>query len=485
MNDDNRHDEQATGASRRDFIKLAAGSMGGAILAGAAIGCGGSGATLGGGGGGLVGGPGKAPPLPSGFAFFSVYSPGDNPLPSIYGLAGGITVNDGSLMFNGVEVADQGPRAVYSMDVSYNGTSMPDVGSGSTLLRTGDQGPGFIVAKIYNSAMNNAGALSSDCHIVSAQNDSPLVLLNAQGTGLEPFLANLVEGPKGVTFGGHYTDVDINDNGDLLVTADYSTSNVSVPPNFNSFPVAQATIAQGLFIFPGAANTVDPTQATLLQSTGSNMPGTNTPISRMGLIALDNNQNYVCQVFGNDQTGSRSGIGQQRMTAGIVAGNARTRAHMLSTSPTIGGRAVAGVLGDTYMGPRITNAVTLVCVNTSPTTTELCYTANGTTTTLAKTGGTSPTGALINNCGNGVVDDSGLAYYILVTPNGTELVVSNGVQQKTILKTGDSIPNVNGKTVYSIVQGAHSTQTDSAGRFSFVVDFNDGSQSIVVGIPTS
>jgi hypothetical protein len=485
MNDDNRHDDQGTGATRRDFIKLAAGSMGGALLAGSAIGCGGSGSLLSGGGGGLIGGPGKAPPLPSGFAFFAVYSPGQNPLPSIYGLAGGITVNDGSLMFNGVEVADQGPRGVYSMTISYNGTNMPDVGSGSTLLRTGDQGPGFIVAKIYNSALNNAGPLSSDCHIVSAQNDSPLVLLNAQGTGLEPFLANLVEGPNGVTFGGHYTDVDINDNGDLLVTADFSTSNVSVPPNFNSFPVAKATIAQGLFLFPGAANTVDPTQATLLQATGSNMPGTNTPISRMGLLALDNNQNYVCQVFANDQTGSRSGTGQQRMTAGIVAGNARTRGHMLSTSPTIGGRAVSSAVGDTYMGPRIGNAVTLVCVNTSPTTTELCYTANGTTTTLAKTGGTSPTGALINNCGNGVVDNSGLAYYILITPTGTELVVSNGVQQKTILKTGDSIPNVSGKTVYSIVQGAHSTQTDSQGRFSFVVDFDDGSQSIIVGIPTS
>lgn len=488
MSDQNNQQTPPPGASRRDFLKLAAGSMGGALLAGAGVGCGGGG-TLAGGGGGLIGGPGKAPPLPGSFAFWAVFSPGANPLPAITALAGGITNNDGILLFNAVESGSSDPttgiRGVYTVNIGYNGSNQPSLGGGTTLLRVGDQQAGFIVDKIYNSAMNNQGPTTTDCHIVSAKNDSPTVLMNPQGTGLAPFIANLVQGPNGITFGGHYTDLDINDNGDLLLTADYSTSNVSVPPNFNSFPVATAKIAQGLFIFPGAANIVDTTQGTLLQATGDNMPGTNTPISRLGLIALDNKQNYVCQVFANDQT-QGAGRGEQRlMMASVVAGNARTRAHLLAASPYVGGRATTSVPGDTYMGPRINNAVTLVCVSTSPTATQLCYTADGVTTTLAQTGGTSPTGALINNCGNGVVDQNGLAYYVLVTPNGTELVVSNGVQSKTILKTGDSIPNVSGKTVYSIIQGTHSNQTDSQGRFAFVIDFNDGSQSIVVGIPLS
>ncbi|MBX7133744.1 MAG: hypothetical protein K1X67_13810 [Fimbriimonadaceae bacterium] len=471
------------GASRRDFLRLAAGSMGGALLAGAGVGCGGSTPVLGG-GGGFVGGPGKAPPLPSSFAFYGVYTPGDSVLPSIYGLAGGITNNDGTLLFNGVEVSDSGPQGVYTIGIGYSGSGIPSVSNGATLLRTGQQGPGYIVDKIWNSAINNQGVNSTDCHIVSQQGDPPLVLMNPQGTGLAPFVANLTKGPSGITYGGHYTDVDINDNGDLLLTADYSTSNVSVPPNFNSLPVAQATIAQGLFLFPGAANNVDPTQVTLLQSTGSNLPNTDTPISRMGLLALDNNQNYVVQVFSNDQTAQSAGRGaRSAMRASVLGGNARSRAHLIAAPPAVG-RATSGV-GDTYMGPRINSAISLVCVNTSPTTTQLNYTVNGVTTTLAQSGGTSPSGNTIQNCGNGIVDDNGLAYYVLVVDNGTELVVSNGTQSKTILKTGDSIPNVSGKTVYTIVQGTHSTQSDSQGRIAFVVDFNDGSQSIIVGIPLS
>lgn len=476
------------GASRRDFLKLSAGALGGAVLAGVGVGCGGSGGILpgAGGGGGFVGGPAKAPPLPGSFAFYAVYSPGDAVLPGIFGLAGGITNNDGSLLFNAREVSDTGPQGVYMLDIGYSGTNLPQVGSGAVLLRTGQQGPGFIVDKIWNSAMNNQGALSSDCHIVSQSGDLPIVLLNPQGTGIAPFVSYLTEGAEGVKFGGHFTDIDINDNGDLLLTADYSTHNVSVPPNFNSFPVAQGTIAQGLFLFPGAANTVDPTQSTLLQTTGSNMPNTNTAISRFGIIGIDNNQNYVAQVFSNDQSSAAAGRGVPTpMSASVIGGNARGRAFNLAASPATGGRSVTGTTGDTYMGPRINNAVTLVCVNTSATATQLCYTANGQTSTLAQTGGTSPTGALINNCGNGAVDQNGLAYYILITPNGTELVVSNGVSSKTILKTGDSISNVTGKTVYTIVQGTTSTQTDSQGRFAFVVDFNDGSQSIIIGMPLS
>lgn len=476
--------DQIAGASRRDFLRLAAGTMGGAVLAGVGVGCGGSSALLGG-GGGFIGGPGKAPPLPSSFAFFAVYTPGDSVLPAVYGLAGGITNNDGTLLFNGVEVSDSGPQGVYTLDIGYSGSNLPTVGQGATLLRTGQQGPGYIVDKIWNSAINNVGVNSTDCHIVSQQGDAPIVLMNPQGTGLAPFVANLTQGPSGLTYGGHFTDVDINDSGDVLLTADYSTSNVSVPPDFKSLPVAQATIAQGLFLFPGAANTVDPTQVTLLQTTGSNLPNTDTPISRMGLLALDNKQNYVVQVFSNDQS-AQAGAGRgvkTPMRASILGGNARTRAHLIA-APAMVGRAPSGV-GDTYMGPRINSAVSLVCVNTSPTTTQLNYTINGVTTTLAQSGGTSPAGNTIQNCGNGIVDDNGLAYYILVVDNGTELVVSNGTQQKTILKTGDTIPNVSGKTVYTIVQGAHSTQSDSQGRIAFVVDFNDGSQSITVGIPLS
>ncbi|HRF61129.1 MAG TPA: hypothetical protein PLH94_14595 [Fimbriimonadaceae bacterium] len=475
------------GASRRDFLKLSAGALGGAVLAGVGVGCGGGGILPGSGGsGGFVGGPGKAPPLPGSFAFYGVYSPGDPVLPGVFGLAGGITNNDGTLMFNAREVSDTGPQGVYTLDIGYSGTNMPQVGSGAVLLRTGQQGAGFIVDKIYNSAMNNAGALTTDCHIISQGSDTPIVLMNPQGTGLAPFIAYLQGSSNGVVFGGNFTDIDINDNGDLLLAGDYSSSTVSVPPNFNSFPVAQATIAQGLFLFPGAANTVDPTQSTLLQATGSNLPNTNTAISRIGLVGLDNNQNYIAQVFSNDQTASGSGRGAYRpMSASVIGGNAKGRAFALSAAPSTGGRGVTGAPGDTFMGPRINNGVTLVCVNTSATTTQLCYTANGQTSTLAQTGGTSPTGALINNCGNGAVDQNGLAYFILVTPNGTELVVSNGVTSKTILKTGDSIPNVNGKTVYTIVQGTTSTQTDSQGRFAFVVDFNDGTQSIVIGMPLS
>ncbi|MEZ0326627.1 MAG: hypothetical protein ACAH95_12045, partial [Fimbriimonas sp.] len=62
------------GPSRRDFLRLASGTLGGALLTGAGIGCGGSIDLVSGGSGGLNNSVGHGI-MPNGYVFFRVLTP--------------------------------------------------------------------------------------------------------------------------------------------------------------------------------------------------------------------------------------------------------------------------------------------------------------------------------------------------------------------------------------------------------------------------
>jgi hypothetical protein len=90
-------------------------------------------------------------------------------------------------------------------------------------------------------------------------------------------------------------------------------------------------------------------------------------------------------------------------------------------------------------------------------------------------------GAAVESVTPGVTSSRGLVYYTLVLDDArTELIVSNGLRHRTILRTGDTI---GARTVATIVQGLHPSQANSAEQLVFLVRFDDRTESIIAAHP--
>jgi hypothetical protein len=103
---------------------------------------------------------------------------------------------------------------------------------------------------------------------------------------------------------------------------------------------------------------------------------------------------------------------------------------------------------------------------------------------IASTRGASPLGNIITGLGGPVIGEDRVLYYQtyhdLAPGVGSELVAFNGKEYRTILTTGDLI---DGKKILRIWFGFMTEQVDSRGRIVLSADFEDGTSSIVVGIP--
>jgi hypothetical protein len=461
------------GYSRRDFIRLAAGSLGGTLLGGLAIGCGDSGSSS--------AGPAMPtpmvgpPPLPNGYVFYRVLTPGSSsPFATLKTLGGGVTNNDASILLHGQDAS--GAIGLYRIDMQYNGSATPGVMSSALLLQTGQSVPARpdtkVVDRIYAAAINNEGLFSSFAVVIGAQGETPTVLVNLEEGGLESLVNHLDPAPNGATFGAHFGDLAINDNDDLLLIADYYTNTEK-----------STDLAQGVFLLPGSQSS---DTGSLVTRTGDMVPSTPDAIARFGICDLDNGGNFVAQVFADTSTpgdmaaafGAASGL---PMRSGVVLGTAldpNEPARLVAGMPGRRRAAFAGVPGNVILGPRITNGIHTTVVH--PTADSMILYYNG--TSVLQTGDQAPGGDTVRGIGPASVAPNGLAHFLVVTTNGMELVVTNGVQQKAILKYGDTLANSTAK-VAAIVHGYHSKQSDSLGRIVFVGEFDDGTQSVVVGIP--
>ncbi len=472
MSEHERDDRQRTkGHSRRDFIRLAAGSLGGTLLGGLAVGCGDSDSFP----------PpappvGASPPLPNGYVFYRVLTPGSaSPFATLATLGGGVTNNDASILLHGQDVS--GAIGLYRIDLQYNGAAAPSVPTSALLLQTGQSVPARpstkVVDRIYAAAINNQGLFSSFAVVIGAQEDTPTVLVNPNQGGFEPLVNHLDPTPNAGTFGAQFSDLAINDNNDLLLVADYYTESVG-----------STDLAQGLFLLEGSQAS---NQGMLVTRTGNMVPSTADSIARFGICDLDNGGNFVAQVFADTSTpGDMSALlarvaAPLPMRSGVVRGVAHdpsAPARLVAGMPGRQRAALGEVLGNVILGPRITNGIDTAVVHPTPASMILYY--NG--KSIVQTGDPSPSGDTVMGIGPASVAPNGLAHFLEVTGSGMELVVTNGVEQKTILKYGDTLAN-SPAHIAAIVHGYHSKQSDTMGRIVFVGEFDDGTQSVVVGIP--
>jgi hypothetical protein len=250
----------------------------------------------------------------------------------------------------------------------------------------------------------------------------------------------------------------------------------------------------GLFHLPG---TEDSDKGSLILQTGDLIPQTDTPIVNFGLVDIDDDGEYVAQVEGDvpnrkgrlprrpgpdtaegDAEPIRRGSRRRPPSTALVRGNVRAQAGR-STVAAASRRMVeaeAPVRGECIFGPRVSDEDTACTIHRNDKVQVL--TLNG--RPIARSDHHSPLGDRIRAVSAPVLSPDGVVFFVLVTGDGIELCMSNGLREQTILSRGDRIE---GLPVNTILHAFHSQQADKAGRIVFTAEYEGRPNAIVVGIP--
>ena len=438
--------------SRRDFLKLSGAALGCALL-GSAYGCGGDGGDNGG-----------SDPLPNGYLFYRIYSPGDLGLfPEVAGLSPQVLLDErGHVFFSGQTAA--GDFGFYALTLDLSGT--PKIGDGRRILLEGTAGPdGRIIDTLTAVDVDEDGAVAGVLAFDMPENtdQGPGAVVTDRGAGLE-ILVNYnddLPGNQGA-YGGDFGDIDI-EGGDVMVVARYGGDGLD---------------AEGLFFLPGGETPL----ARILLSTGDEIPEANGTLEGLGLVDLDENGAYVMQAFGDDPLRPR----QARQTGGVLfQGNVnqpREQNRLLSACPSLElsrsarVRSTVPIVGDNLYGPRIGGADVTSYVTQLDDDIKLYRNES----IIAQSGALSPGGSVIRTLIPGVVNGGGLTFFQLITERGIELCAHDGIRSALLLQRGDL---VEGRRLDTLALGFHTSQADDQGRIVCYCQFADGQEALLLGIP--
>lgn len=443
---------------RRDFIKLLGGALGAVTLTS----CGGRSSSD------------EAPiaPIPNGYTFYKVLSSGDD-------LPGGNTLGaiPGTVMINNMKEVyfygmDQtNTNGFYEVQVDFGG-SRPKVVQTRKVVREGDElKDKKVVSQINMGDMNNQGSFAAT---IQTDDNLSSLYLEREKQGLEPIagLRTTLPGGGG-KFGGIFGDMDLHDNNAIMIVSHFSPSDA-------------AQGYQGLFYLSGGEVNQ---QGRIVASTRDPIPGADGFLTGIGLIDMHDNGNYVMQAYGSGtgqlmQAATSAGIMDAVASSMLISGNAMDPFSKVlkSSSPTLKlTRKSVGrddvTVGEIKYGPRIgatNNAAYVDQMNDN----HQVLNYNG--KRVVEVGSTTPLGNTVVSLSAPVVGSDGLLYCQASTDKGLELMVYNGPELRTILSKDD---NVDGSVLRSFFFGFMPDQVDSSGRIVLTGDFEDGSTSIVIGIP--
>ncbi len=443
---------------RRDFLKLFGITAGSVVLTS----CGGS--------GGNAGTP--AVPIPNAYSFSRLVNSGD-------ALPGGgaadffrkaVMINEqGEIVFNAVDSADA--LGYYRLLMDFSG-SKPKISSSRKMVRVGDILPNSLgVVNIHNADINDAGTFAA---ILATSDNFSGIYLERQGQVLQPAVRSNDSTPElEASFGSLFLDVDIHDGDNLLFVSHYAYKTKGV-------------VGQGLFHLPGGELGA---KGDLLLSTGEDIPEAAGIVSGLGLLDMHDNGNFVLQAFGHgsDNVAAMANGGAPQGTM-LISGNVREPLSrtLKASSPSIRAATSAAArpgfsYGEMNYGPRTGAGGRIASVHQIGQN-DLVLISDG--EQIASTRGVSPLGNVITGLGGPVIGEDQILYYQtyndLAPGVGSELVAFNGREYRTILSTGDMIE---GRKISRIWFGLMTEQVDSRGRIVLAADFEDGSSSIVVGIP--
>jgi hypothetical protein len=390
-------------------------------------------------------------------------------------------------------VDSSGRIALYRLQLEFQGNT-PRVVQDQRLIRTDDWLDGRKVVEINAHDINDQGHLAvvlkfeteTDYNTTDDQGnfDGGKAKLKMQalyletGQGLVRVLKEHQTNPEGHEFAGMFGDVTFHNN-QLLVVANY----------YHHAPNSFKEVRQGVFGLVAGSP-----EARLVVSSGIPLAAnTSAPlVSQFGLICLHDKGQFVLQttltpahemaaafVQGASQTavlrGNLNTLGVASARTG-VANNLRVEASSISSGLHTTATRANGL---TYYAPRsgANQQVAHVVIQ------DKQHSLLLNNQVLLQTGNRTPTGRTVREVATPHLAQDGLVFFQVSTEAGVELVVSNGKQNRTILRNRDRLANYASPIGNFIGLGYTAMHTDDAGKLVFVVDHEDETQSLVVGIP--
>ncbi len=437
--------------TRRDFLRMVGSSVGCMLLSS----CGGS-------GNGTSGLP--PAPLPNGYVFTRIYSPGEAVLPDVAALTPQILMDEAGHVFFYAQDS-QGRFGMYELTVDYD-AARPRAAAARPLLATGQAMPdGRIVSTIGAVDVNRRGeaamVLNFDAQL-SPQGSGPTSIVLAHDGQLDTVLDFGDEAPGSLGAFGEFGDLDLHDDR-LLFVSRYG---------------GDGETNQGLVYA-----TSEGLDGLLVVSADDEIPGADGSINSLGLVDLDDGGNFVLQAFGADAMVLPRG--QSSPASFVLRSNVDrplAQARLLTASPELVLSRSARtdnppLLGTSLHGPRIGGQGITTAITEEGVGNLTLYRDDA---IIAQTGQLSPGGSPIRIIVPAVVNASGLTFYEVATDQGIELCLHNGDSSVVLLSRGSLL---DGLAVDTIAFGFHTTMVDAAGRLVSYVQMADGQESILLGIP--
>lgn len=468
---------------RRDFLKAAGLTLSGAILSACST------------------SPNAAPPkpgndgiLPNGYRFFRLKGSHDV-LPG--GFKGQQLRPDagldaqGRIVYGAIDGSDQ--IGMYALHVGMQGDA-PAVLREEHLVRTGDTLDGRKVVELNAYDLNRLGHLALVVKLETEMRvntfdeygrfDGGTAPMRMQaiyadfGQGLTKVLHEHVHNHQGHEFAGMFGDIDLHDDGNLIFSANYYHNEGG-----------RKGVRQGVFVLRGP----DGKNAELVVSSGTPLAASTTApsVSHFGLLSLHDGGQFVLQAHLNTPSGvsvQAEGALQTAVLRGNLSaiGPASSRTgspsglQVEASSVTGGLRSMSGKpTGLTIFGPRSGPNNSFAHVLHQGDSSAL-YVGS---LEVMRSGDRSPGGQVVEDITTPQLAADGVTFFVVSGRAGSELLATNGQQTRTILKSGDRLVNHSSPVDRSICLGFTATHADDQGRLAFVVDHQDKSQSVVLGLP--
>ncbi|XOB65641.1 hypothetical protein ACMC5R_02505 [Deferribacteres bacterium DY0037] len=448
--------------NRRQFVKLSLTALGGVMLTGC---------------GGFDGG-GSGPDIPSGYKFYQLKNVGstvatsgsDFTIDKFYGVSH--ISDNGIITFDAVDSSNT--RGIFQLGLDFSGTSPVIDWERSAVIEGDVLEDNRLVSSIRSFDADENGNLSAVLEADVKQSEdhygAGLYIDNGQN-GFEPLMLcgqAFSDGEK--VSSGIFGDVSYN-GGSLLVSAHHCPNTGGLTGHMDS-----------ILHIPNSSLS----DAEVILSAGSIVPGANSLATSFGLIDHNTSGDYSASVFMQSQENktSRNGLSVRQSVANI-SGNLKypkdvqTKALSLDSgddNDTLTGGEIAygtrvGPSGEVYSLVSDDDSMTLL--------------KDG--KTFRSTGDNVLSGTALS-LANGTVSPDGIFYYSAVLDHGDDepdmsIFAYNGFSHSAILSTGDII-NSSGASVYRMLFGTSTRHADSGNRLVFLCAFSDGTTSLVLGIPS-
>lgn len=440
---------------RRDFIRLSGGLLGGVLLTA----CGGGGDSY--------------AQLPNGYRFYRLKSANDQVanLPQAFAISrfyGRVHIsNNGILTFDAHDANKR--RGIFQLGVDFNGARPRIDWESCSLIKGQTLVDGRVVStcKTYDvdAAGRIAAVIDADLRHSEAHYGSGLYVAQAR-SGFNPVLLAGQSFSDGSTqSAGIFGDVAVSD-GHVLTVAHH-------------LPVGAAAGGSevSLLHLPGGSTQ----QGKLLMSAGTPVTGADHNISSFGLVDLNMHGNFSAGLHGLPM-GVQATASPESASSFNIAGHVGNPGDVLLSTASVGTVVNANIpIGEAGYGPRVGPQGQVFAVLDDAD--QMVLVRDG--EVLRRSGEMSAQGELLG-LSPGSVGSDGVYYYTALLANGDQttstLYAYNGNEHVAIVSSGNVLSD-GGAPVAQILFGTTTRHVDSESRLVCLCSFEDGTTSLVVGLP--